>query len=199
MEKIEGKRFFAKIPGSRFVFSDGEEAVFAHGFCDLNELTVQGEYSVPNENQNCIHNGKPRLQVYLMELNAILGKNPNIFVPEKLPEKMELNGKIPVTTKSGRVYDTPANPGANASTEIEIQQAEAATRAAGTVRVQQQTDVPGSGMPSPVEQSTVDVDLQAAMLGATKMPPQVIGPGASKAAELRAAAAARSASVDSSL
>lgn len=179
-------RFYAKIAGSRFIFSDGTEAVFGHGFIDINEQTCPGEYEVSVDNQNSRKNGRKKVDVYQQELIEILGKNPNIYVPEKLPEKMEVKG-------------TKVDPAANAFTEVELAQKEREVELAakGNVRVEQQVGNAGvgAGIASHPDVSTVDPEIAAEMLASRQAPHEVVGPGADKIAQMRADAAARSAQV----
>src|SRR5258708_12333615 len=58
------KRYYARVAGSRFCHDDGTETYFVHGFADISILEHQ------------------------KELDMIIGKNPNIYLPEKLPEPL---------------------------------------------------------------------------------------------------------------
>lgn len=58
------KRYYSKVTGGRYIFKDGTDVVFAHGFADVISLDHQAE------------------------LDEILGVNPMIYVQEKLPEPL---------------------------------------------------------------------------------------------------------------
>lgn len=131
---IEGnKRYFCKVAGMRFIFEDGVEGYFHFGRLDVGPETFPDNW-----------------KQYQKELNNILGKQTNIFIPEALP--ME----APVVTQ-------------NAKSEAEIAAADAAIikGAKGQVNIKEEIGTAGtSGMPTDVNQSTIDPALQAAMMGA---------------------------------
>src|SRR6266851_840283 len=60
--KTDKKRYYARVAGSRFCHEDGTETYFYHGFADIDILEHQ------------------------KEIEKILGKNPNIYIQEKMPE-----------------------------------------------------------------------------------------------------------------
>src|SRR6266850_2528848 len=60
----EKKRYYARVAGSRFCHDDGTETYFYHGFADISVLEHQ------------------------KELDIIIGKNPNIYLPSALPEPL---------------------------------------------------------------------------------------------------------------
>lgn len=132
----EKKRYYARVAGSRFCFDDGSEIYFLHGFADVAILEHQ------------------------KELDAIIGKNPNIYLPDKLPEA------LPEVKQ-------------NALSEAELTSAERAL--AGVTGKTAQDIGPVSdqaGKPSDPNASTVDADLQAAVFG--KSGTLKVGPGAAK-------------------
>lgn len=129
----DAKRYYARVPNSRFVHEDGHETYFYHGFADV------------------------RIKEHQDELNMIIGKNPNIFLPDKLPEKLP---EVPQ----------------NALSEGELIAQEAALRGTkGRTAQEMGAPDPNAGAPTDPNQSTVDKDLQAAVFAAA---PRVIGPGA---------------------
>lgn len=131
--KTMKKRYYARVPNSRFCHEDGHETYFLHGFADIEILEHQEE------------------------INKILGKNPNIYLPTKAPESLP---EVPQ----------------NALSEAELSAAEAALRGVPG-RIAQEMGKPdaNAGVPSDPNASTVDQDLQAAVF---KHAPKIIGPGA---------------------
>lgn len=136
-EPTKSRRYFSKIAGSRFIFSDGVEVYFLFGRLDVGP-----------ENTNY-----PTMEVmwkaYQKELNAILGKNPMIFVAE-----VDKTEKLPEVEQ-------------NALTAQELQAREAnlaglPQRASGAKDANL-----GNGLPTDVNQSTVDPRLRAEMFGNT--------------------------------
>lgn len=195
------KRYYAKIAGSRFVFSDGFEIHFNYGFYDLKESEHMDEYVVHDENQNRFKNGRRKFDVYKLELDEILGKNPNIYIPEKPPISTAITGNIPISGTKGRVYDRPANPLNTALSEQELRDGERALAAAGA-QINQEVGVPGTGMATDVNQGSLDQDILAAQvaanatpLGSTLPPANQVGPGVKNLATLREEAAQRRAGV----
>lgn len=148
---IKGKRYFAKAAGSRFCFEDGTEIVFYFGRADIESL------------------------VHQKELDAILGKQTNIFIPD-VP---------PASTEEVKM---------NAVAEVDLAQAErglAGAKVSGDLNL---SNTP-AGVASDVNQSTLDPKLQQEVMGAAiqdKMIPAggIVGPGASRLEQVRAAAAA---------
>lgn len=132
-EVSEGNiRYFCKIAGHRFIFEDGQEAFFNYGRLDVGPKSHPGTW-----------------RQYQKELNAILGKQTTIFVPEVPPEV------APVVSQ-------------NAKSEAEIADAEQKllAGAGANARIQQEIGTTGtSGAPTDVNQSTVDPALRAMMLG----------------------------------
>ena len=169
---MDSKRYYAKVPDSRFVFSDMQEAIFLHGFVDINERTAPGKFQgLSADNPN---NGRPKYQVYQEELDAILGKNPMIFIQTKLPEK------VPEVAQ-------------NAKSEAAIAAEDAAlVKVAGAdhIQVQQQIGPVGGGAPSDPNASTADPALTQVFssVPAESIKP-IAAPTSNKLAEIRAAAA----------
>lgn len=131
--KAPKKRFFARVAGSRFCHDDGTETYFYHGFADIEILEHQ------------------------QEIERILGKNPNIYIPSQLPEKLP---------------DVPQN----ALAEAELREKENALRNVKGVTAQEAGAVPlNAGSPSDPNASSVDQELQAAVF---RNAPKVVGPGA---------------------
>lgn len=127
------KRYYARVAGSRFCHDDGTETYFFHGFADISILEHQ------------------------KELDMIVGKNPNIYIPEKLPEA------LPEVKQ-------------NALSEAELAAAEAANRKTPGRTAQEVGEVPANaGLPTDLNTSTVDIELQAAVF---KDGPKPVGPGA---------------------
>lgn len=129
------KRYYARVAGSRFCHDDGTETFFYHGFADVSILEHQ------------------------QELDMIVGKNPNIYIPEKLPEA------LPEVKQ-------------NALSEAELVAAENAAKNARGRTAQEVGEVPASaGIPTDLNASTVDRELQAAVF---KDSPKAVGPGAAR-------------------
>jgi hypothetical protein len=173
---MDSKRYYARVPDSRFVFSDTQEAIFLHGFVDINERTAPGKFQgLTKEDPN---NGRPKYKVYQEELDAILGRNPMIFIQDKLPEKLP---EVPQNAKS----------------EAAIAAEDSALlKVAGIdkVVVQQQVGPAGSGAPTDVNMSTADPELSKAFasvqVNETPVKPIASAPVVnSRLAEIRAAAA----------
>lgn len=132
--KVAKKRYYARVPGSRFCHEDGTETYFFHGFADIN------------------------IKEHQDEINLIIDKNPNIYLPEHLPEKLP---EVPQ----------------NALSEAELASKESALRGVPNKTAQEVGSVESSaGVPSDPNASTVDQALQAAVF---KHAPNVVGPGAS--------------------
>lgn len=124
------RRYYSKVAGARYVFRDGTEVVFAHGFADISN------------------------SAYQEELNEILGKNPMIYVEEKLPEPLP------------KVQQ-------NAVAEADLAAAEAALvgRNVRTAQEVGQVNVAAASKPSDVNASTVDPALKAELLSAASVSP----------------------------
>ncbi len=142
--KCPVKRYYARVSGSRFCHEDGTETYFLHGFADIG------------------------IKEHQEEIDMILGKNPNIFLPTKAPEKLP---EVPQ----------------NALSEAELAAAEAALRGVPG-RTAQEVGAPdtNAGMPTNPNESTVDKELQAAVF---KNAPKVVGPGANLVKPIPAAQA----------
>lgn len=133
----EKKRYYARVAGSRFCHDDGSETYFLHGFADISILEHQ------------------------KELDAIIGKNPNIYLPSALPEPLP-----PVPQ--------------NALSEAELAAAERVqTGVKGHVAQEIGTLPATAGMPTDPNASAVDADLQAAVFKSSGIPK--VGPGAAQA------------------
>jgi len=132
----EKKRYYARVAGSRFCHDDGTETYFFHGFADIAILEHQ------------------------KELDMIIGKNPNIYLPDKLPEA------LPEVKQ-------------NALSEAELTAAERALTAVTGKTAQEIGPVNDqAGRLSDPNASTVDADLQRAVFGNAGT--LKVGPGAAK-------------------
>jgi len=130
VKKDENVRYFCKIAGHRFIFEDGTEAFFNYGRLDV------GPKSYPTT-----------WRQYQKELNAILGRQTTIFIPE-VPPEVE-----PVVAQ-------------NAKSEAEIVAGEQKLLAGANAKVSQEIATGGTnGAPTDVNQSTVDPALREAMMG----------------------------------
>lgn len=169
------KRFFCRVPNSTFIFSDGTVAVFNHGFVDISEKSAPGRFLVPPSAATAFNNGRPKHEVYQEEIEAIIGRNTNIFIQDAPPQ------------------DNPPVP-QNARGESEVLAAEAAAARLRTTTSQETGPINVTG-PSDVNANTMDPDLQRAMFEAHVGIPEVTGPGAAKKsiADIQAEAAARTA------
>lgn len=135
--KCDKKRYYARVSGSRFCHDDGTETYFLHGFADVSVLEHQ------------------------KELDAIIGKNPNIYLPDKLPEA------LPEVKQ-------------NALSEAELTAAERALAGVTGNTAQEMGPVGDqAGKLSDANASTVDADLQRAVFGNTGV--VKVGPGAKNA------------------
>lgn len=147
-------------------------------------LFLYGRYVTENEREQA-------------ELDAIIppkGNNPNIYTAEQL----------------GIETAPHVDAAQNARSEREIASGEQllrhnANNAGLQTRVQQETAAPNTGLPTNVNESTIDTDLQRAAFGnVTEITevPKVVGPGAQAAAErvakLREEAAARATALQNS-
>lgn len=170
-------RYYSKIAGSKFIFANAFEIVFAHGFFDLKESEHQEPFFVSN-NKDDLRNGKRCFDVYKSELEDLIAKgNPLIYKqgiqPAPLPR---------------------VDADRNARSEAEIAQIDAlASQLPGRVTGDVNAGSPG-GTAADVNSSTVDPELRKTILG---QPSGIAGPGANKLAELRAKAAAHSAAANS--
>ena len=142
---LDEKLYFAKIPHSRFIFSDGNSVQFHFGKLLVSPVAFPGIYSAPqsfNQAPNP-NNGKLKYKVYQEELDAICppnGNNPMIFKQETLPENM------PEVSQ-------------NAVSEVELAVVNQALNSALT-RVQQEVgQVINAGVPSNPDASTLDPDI----------------------------------------
>lgn len=98
MERIT-KRYFSKIPGSRFIMADGFEIFFHGGRFDFDSDRYTGTFMAATQNnQTDIRNGQPLAKVYYEELeNLCKNLNPLIydekhavaFVKQKLPDELD--------------------------------------------------------------------------------------------------------------
>lgn len=89
---METKRYFSKIAGSKFIFPDGREIYFNHGFYDLKEEDFVGQVcninSVNGQAPDSRH-GKPLYQVYREELDGLIKVgNPLLYVQGSQPEPL---------------------------------------------------------------------------------------------------------------
>lgn len=147
-QQVNGRTFYARIPHSKFIFSDNVEAIFAFGRLEVSPKTFTGKYHRPTgpgmiESKD---NGRPRWEVYKEELEAIVppnGTNPNIFTQDTVDGLEEL--KLPEI---------------NAVDETSILTTDAVIARGGNTKVQQQIgEVTIGGMPSNVNTSTLDGEL----------------------------------------
>lgn len=141
-KKDQSIRYFCKIPGHRFIFEDGTEGFFNYGRLDIG----------PEIDSNW--------RQHQRELNAILGRQTTIFVPEVPPEV------APVVAQ-------------NAKSEKEIQEQENKLLSGQNpnVRVSQEVGqvAVDAGLPTDVNQSSIDPALQAAMMGTMGAAPSISG------------------------
>lgn len=124
-------RFFSRVAGSRYIFKNGTEALFIHGFYDVKD------------------------QQELNELNELTEHgNPLIFRDPAKLEKLDH-------------YVEQARAKAKAEKEILSEDQTLSQLTAGKVtKVQQETGGQvGTGQPTDVNMSTVDPQIQAAILG----------------------------------
>jgi hypothetical protein len=178
-------RYFSKVAGSMFHFPDGFSIQFAHGFFDLKEEDYEGKiFQVNTINNNPPHhnNGKPAFVAYKEELDAIIkAGNPLFYIqgtqPEPLPKVRDSRGR--------------EGADANAKSEAELAASEAIARG---LPGKETGDVNAGATRTGVNESTVDVGLQAALL-AEKAPANA---GAARLAAIRAAAATASGSASNS-
>lgn len=147
MEKAQ--RYYSKIPGSKFIFPDGKEIFFNHGFFDLKPEDYVGEKISINSVQGQERDkrdGKDKFTVYKDELDGLIkAGNPLLYVqgtqPEALP-KMATD--------------------ANAKSEADIIRASAAEKnVVGTTTGDKNTGIGGLSDPNA---STVDPELKAQVL-----------------------------------
>lgn len=178
---MDTKRYYAKVPGAGYIFTDGVKAIFAHGFLDVNEKTFPGEYVFPNpqlDPKGAKNTGRPAWQVYREELDALVEKgNPLIFTQETIG-------------RSEPIPSFAADAAKAAKSEAEIAASDAALRNSG-VQVVASGDVNNgvTGSTDP-NKSTVDPQIQAALLN-SRADREVIGPGAGKQSGAAEAARAR--------
>jgi len=166
---MSSKRYYSKVAGSRFCFSDGQDVIFAFGFTDINEKSAPGKFQ--GTTQEDPNNGRLRYQVYQEELDAILGRNPLIFVQDKLPEKVPEVQQNALSEADLRAKDT------------------ALARAVGNNLVaQQEIGVSGGdGQPTDPNASTADIALRNAFAneGARVLPANA-GNANGRVAQIRA-------------
>lgn len=168
------KRYFSKIAGSCYTFPDGFQIHFHHGRYDFNSNNFPGEFvgAVVNGKDHPL-TGKPLWQVYFDELEYLVNTgNPLVFQ----------QGSLPVDT----VLPPQIDPTKNAQSEAAVKQADASMFAKGTIREMGELNKAPSTGPSDPNASAVDRELQSRLLS-----PKSVGPGAAKAAELRAQAEAK--------
>jgi hypothetical protein len=131
--KTTKKRYYARVNGSRFCHEDGTETYFFHGFADID------------------------IREHQQEIDKIIGKNPNIYLPNALPEPLPL---VPQ----------------NALSEVELATAERAQSGVLGKTAQEIGKIDATaGAPTDANASAVDLELQAAVF---KNAPRVVGPGA---------------------
>lgn len=156
--------YYSRTSGGRFIFSDNQEVYFMDGRLYINAEIFPGEFNCAVAPNLPPHpsNGKPRWEVYKNELDAICpprGNNPNIFRQGELPlQDMSPIGKV---DSRGR----PMDPRANASAESQVI-LDAARTAGRNTRTTGDATLPGTGLPTNVEQTTIDPELQRAMFEA---------------------------------
>jgi hypothetical protein len=174
------ERFFSKVPGSKFIFANGVEITFKHGFFDLKEhehqeaFLILGNKEDPRNHQRCF-------DVYLAELNDLVAKgNPLIFKHGFMPPAMPSVGAD-----------------RNARAEAEIMASELAARnVTGRVTGDVNAGPIGAANTSDVNSSAVDPALRDKLLGPS---PTQVGPGKTlqdirNEAALRASAGAKNGS-----
>lgn len=142
--KSANQVYFARTPHSKFIFSDGTEAIFHFGRLQVGPDTYPGDYNRPPGygQQESKNNGRLKYLVYQEELDAICppqGNNPMIFKQNNLgPEDFSLPDNL--------------NPAKNAATE-DARMDMAGTRVTGEVN----NGTSGQNM-----NSTIDPDLMRA-------------------------------------
>lgn len=177
MTTPQAKRFFSKVAGSQFIMPDGFAIVFAHGHFDFDPEKYTGTVNIPAMNGQ-VHaaHGKPKSQIYWEELEHLVNNNnPLVFDQEHL-------------TGVSEPLPAELDPKRNAHSEAEVARAESAlSRVPGHLTGEANIAGPGAGVPSDVNQSTIDPKLQAQVF-------KPVGPGAAAAV---AAARAKTAAANS--
>lgn len=167
------KRYYSKIPGSVYTFADGHQIQFLHGRFDFKPSEYQDTFFVAPVNNQASHpmNGKTRAEAYFSELEYLVNTgNPLIFQQGSNPVESMPEG---------------LNPAKNALSEAELAAAEQKLKGIGLV-TRETGDVNAGPVSSDVNSSAIDKDLQNVILRTA-----AVGPGASKAEQIRAAAAER--------
>lgn len=168
MEQPVAKRYFSKIPGSKYIFQDGSEIIFHHGRHDFNPDDYPGPFISQSEKHPL--NGQPKAKVYQDELEYLCKSgNPLIFDQGNIPVDIKLPDRL--------------DPTRNAQSEANVQRQDAALRTAGKVVEMGEVNSGGDGRPSDPNVSAVDPALQAALFNS-----KTTGHGASKIEQLKAAA-----------
>lgn len=161
-------RYYSKIAGSKFIFANGLEIFFNHGFFDLKENEHQEPFMIL-ANKEDPRNGRRCFDVYKAELDDLIAKgNPLLFKQGTQPEPLP-------------------NIGAelNAKSEAEIAAQEAGFRNAN-IRVTGDVNAGQvAGVASDVNTSTVDPELRTKLLGPTPVAPA----GADRLKQIRESAA----------
>lgn len=164
------KTYFSRIPGSHYTFADGHKVHFDFGRFNFDPDDFSGPFLSAHPTHS--FNGKPKAQVYFDELEYLVNSgNPLVFQ----------QGTNPVDAILPSILD----PKLNAKSEGEIATENARMVATGRIKESGDQNTPATGTVSDPNASAVDHDLRARLLT------DATGPGAGKAAQLRAEAIAR--------
>lgn len=166
------KRYFSRIPGAHYTFPDGHQIHFLYGYFDFDSSKFPGKFMSTLKEHPL--NGQPKWKIYFDELEYLVTSgNPLVFDQNTVAQDFKLPKEL--------------DPSLNARSEAEIARQDGAILNSGK-RVNETGDVnKGSYGGGDVNASTVDHELAAVVLGKGN----IVGPGASKADQIKAAAAAR--------
>lgn len=172
---FEVTRYFSKVAGSKFIFGDGFEIYFYHGFYDLKEQDFVQEKFLPNtlNDQTDPRAGMNKYQVYKKELDDLIKKgNPLLYVQGTQPEALPSMG----ADRSAR-------------TDAEVAQADNQLRRSVAEGVETGDANKGSIGLSDVNASTVDSSLKGMVFAERPQPQKSAGQLAKEAAQAKVAAA----------
>lgn len=139
------KVYFSRAPHSRFIFSDCTDLIFAFGRAEVGPKTHHGTFSHPTVADHK-DNGKELYLVYQRELDAILGRQGNIYTQESIAPE-DPKPPVPGATEAEVAEAERKLIGVNGRTEQEV----------GPITV-------GAGLPTDPNASSLDLDLQRAMM-----------------------------------